>query len=276
MKTLAPAARVWSPGALVLEAARRGAGFGAAARGRGAAARADPRGDRPAESGSRTSSPWHAEAAGAGVLTSAQGSRALQAGSLATAAPQHQASARVRPPGSLPVGASTGFRQTRPRQMLAGKPLARPPARRLARPPTLAPPALAPPAPPPVPPPRRPQLRPPPGPPPGARAHGLGRSRRRWHRGASSLHRTPLRLLPFPAPPLAAGAPSTPERCSGCGEAAGEGRREGAREYPDREPTGAGTARGEQRCLSAPRPGGQLLGARGGEGHSGARGLGWC
>lgn len=64
-------------------------GLGDATRGRGAVARAEPRGDRPAESGSRTSSPWHAEAAGVGVAVSGLGTRALQAPRLAEAGPEH-------------------------------------------------------------------------------------------------------------------------------------------------------------------------------------------
>lgn len=199
-------------------------GLGDATRGRGTAARAEPRGNQPADRGSRTSSPWHAEAAGAWVAASRRGSPALQAQSLAEAGPEDQASARVRPPGDLSAGLSTRFGQTRPRQMLVETLLASPPAR--ARPPTLRsarrslhPLGLL-------------LRRPPPSARarPGARAHGLGCSRAAVaprSRAAASFHRSPLRPLPL-SPPLLwpPRAPATPERLQrdGGGRRQAEGR----------------------------------------------------
>ncbi|XP_063460133.1 uncharacterized protein LOC134730319 [Pan paniscus] len=174
---------------------------------------ARPRGDRPAESGSRTSSPSRAEAAGAGVAARKQGSRALQAQASPTLAPNtKRAPASVRQAVCPSVRPRASGKGGRGRCWWRRRSLARPPVR--ARPPTprsarlsLRPPGrllLRP---------RRPQLRPPPKPWLGARAHGVGRSR------AAVAPRS--RLLPPLAlsPPFLGPTPSAadPERrCGFC------------------------------------------------------------
>lgn len=209
------------------------------------------------------------------MATNGQGTRALQARSLVEADPEHQASARVRPPDDLSVGQYTVFRQARPRQMLEGTLLARPPAP--ARPPTprsarrslhpLGGSLLHP---------RRPQLRPPPATqasPRRARAHaGSGAPGRQWHHVAAPLPpSTALRSARPLSPPLLWRASSDDPRALQWVLGEDCRRKEGGK-APASTPLGS--------CL-ADRPrlmsGGslsvtsrQLLEARGGEGRCGA------
>ncbi|KAM5285827.1 uncharacterized protein RBU33_001362 [Hipposideros larvatus] len=243
MKTLAPAARVWSPGAPVLGAARPGAGT----RGRHS---------RPRRAG------WES------VRCKPRQS------------PKPAPSPRLapRPSAQRSVRRSVCRLQASAAAADAGGATARPPAGwRAPSHPQLRPP----PAPPAAPPPaacssaRRLSLGE-----PRARVHGLGRTRvavapRR--RATSSFPRSPLRPLPF-SPPLLRqpGAPTTPERCGGVVREDVR-RKEGGREAGRSTPIGSSlTAVEEQRvrCLSATRTGGQLLEGRWGEGRSGASGLG--
>lgn len=284
MKTLAPAARVWSPGALVLGAADGEWGAGPPLGGEGAAAR------RPERMGAGTErrerllhlQPPARRGRRSRVAASAQGSRALRARSLAEADPAPGERARVRPPGDLTRRSVHGLQADAAAADAAGEAI-RPPARRLARAlPLLAPPAA-----------RSTRWA------GGSSARAARSSARRPSRGQARArtssgapggcgttlprrrlhHRSALRPPPLPAPAPADRAPPTPRVLPpGGGEDGGlEGRREGAPGHAVWEQPGGATAIDEidgQRSLPATRAGGQLLRAPGGEGHPGARGLG--
>lgn len=186
MKTLAPAARLWSPKAPWLGAARRGA------RGPGSAARGPTGGKRlpqlqPLARRGRPEPGWPPAGRGAARCPAEARRSWFRA--------RKKAGARV----PAPRGESSGSGQTRPAApMQAEKLLARPQALPLARAPR-SPPLRLPLAPPAAPPTARPWL--------GARARmGSGAPERRWHHVAGSF----LPLLPprpFPAPAV------TPSRC---------------------------------------------------------------
>lgn len=279
MKTLAPAARVCSPGALVLGAAGgewgSGPPLGAAARRPELICAGTDRRERL-----RHLQPLARRGRRNRVAAGGQGSRrALRARSLAEADPAP--GERPRPSARRSTRRSAYGRQANAAAADAGGEAVRPPARRLARAlPLLAPPAArstrraggsstraarssA----------RRPSLR-------QARARTSSGAPGGWGTTLPRrlLRRPPLRPLPFPAPSPADRAPPTPRVLPPGGGEGGrlEGRREGAREHADWEQPGGATAIDEtdgQRSPSATRTGRRLLRAGGGEGHSGARGL---
>lgn len=276
MKTLAPAARVCSPGALVLGAARgewgSGPPLGAAARRPELICAGTDRRERL-----RHLQPLARRGRRNRVAAGGQGSRrALRARSLAEADPAP--GERPRPSARRSTRRSAYGRQANAAAADAGgeavRPPARPPAR--ARPPT---PRSA----------RRAGRSSTRAARSSARRPSLRQARARTSSGAPGgwgttlprrlLRRSPLRPLPFPAPSPADRAPPTPRVLPPGGGEGGrlEGRREGAREHADWEQPGGVTAIDEtdgQGSPSAPRTGRRLLQAGGGEGHSGATGLG--
>lgn len=233
MKTLAPAARVWSPGAAVLGAARPAAG----ARGRHSGPRHRGPGGAAREPTRRPRLPHLQPLA-------RRGRRSLggceQEGKPGAASPEPRRS-WPRGPGERP---SPSARRSVRRSVYAlranaaaadagGDATRQPAGSRAPSHPSLRPP-LAPPAWPAAPPPaaRSSARRPPPAARarPGARAHGLGCSRAAVaprSRAAASFHRSPLRPLPL-SPPLLwpPRAPATPERLQrdGGGRRQAEGR----------------------------------------------------
>lgn len=276
MKTLAPAARVWSPGALVLGAARQGA-----------RARRLPSGPR------RGGPSWSTRGPTTGVRLPylqplarrgrrsrggqerAGNPRRCKPGALSKLTPStRQAPASVRQTISLSVYGllpDAGGDATRLPAAPARPPTARS-ARRSLHP--LRGSLLRP---------RRPQLRPPPATqasPSGTRARPreLGRSRRqRHHVAAPPQPPTALRSARSLSPPLL--WPSEPWRPRALRWVLGEDcrRKEGGR-APGNTRLGSGLAERPRlmcgECLSVTRTNRQLLEARGGEGRCGARGLG--